>query len=29
MINAGEYENLQAARNAIRASFEIKEVHPK
>lgn len=29
MIEAGEYENLQAARDAIRASFEIKEVNPK
>ena len=28
MIEAGEYENLQAARDAIRASFEIKEVNP-
>ena len=28
MIHAGEYENLQAARDAIRASFEIKEVNP-
>ena len=28
MIEAGEYESLQAARNAIRASFEIKEVLP-
>ena len=28
MIEAGEYENLQAARDAIRASFEIKEVLP-
>lgn len=28
MIEAGEYENLQAARNAIRASFDIKEVNP-
>ena len=28
MIEAKEYENLQAARNAIRASFEIKEVNP-
>ena len=28
MIQAGEYENLQAARDAIRASFEIKEVLP-
>ena len=26
MIAAGEYENLQAARDAIRASFEIKEI---
>lgn len=29
MIEAGEYENLQAARDAIRASFEIKEVNPR
>lgn len=29
MIDAGEYENLQTARDAIRASFEIKEVLPK
>lgn len=28
MIEAGEYENLQAARDAIHASFEIKEVNP-
>ena len=28
MIEAKEYENLQAARNAIRESFEIKEVNP-
>ena len=28
MIHAGEFENLQAARDAIRASFEIKEVNP-
>ena len=28
MIEAKEFENLQAARNAIRASFEIKEVNP-
>lgn len=28
MIEAGEYENLQAARDAVRASFEIKEVNP-
>ena len=28
MIEAGEYENLQAARDAIRVSFEIKEVNP-
>lgn len=28
-IAAGEYENLQAARNAIRTSFEIKEVTPQ
>lgn len=27
MIGAGEYENLQAARDAIRASFEIKEIN--
>lgn len=27
MIGGGEYENLQAARDAIRASFEIKEVN--
>ena len=29
MIEAKEYENLQAARNAIRCSFEIKEVYPE
>lgn len=29
MIEAREYENLQAARNAIRCSFEIKEVYPE
>lgn len=29
MIHAGEFENLQAARDAIRASFKIKEVTPK
>ena len=28
MIEAKEFENLQAARNAIRESFEIKEVNP-
>ena len=28
MIEAKEFENLQAARNAIRKSFEIKEVNP-
>ena len=28
MIEAKEFENLQAARNAIRCSFEIKEVNP-
>lgn len=28
MIRAKEYENLQAARDAIRGSFEIKEVNP-
>ncbi len=28
MIEAGEFENLQAARDVIRASFEIKEVNP-
>ena len=28
MIEAKEYENLQAARDAIRESFEIKEVNP-
>lgn len=28
MIHAGEFENLQEARDAIRASFEIKEVNP-
>jgi len=28
MIEAGEYEDLQAARDAIRAGFEIKEVLP-
>lgn len=28
MIQAKEYENLQAARDAIRGSFEIKEVNP-
>lgn len=28
MIHAGEFENLQAARDAIRAGFEIKEVNP-
>lgn len=28
LIAAGEFENLQAARDAIRASFEIKEVIP-
>ena len=29
MIAAGVYKNLQAARDAVRASFEIKEVNPK
>ena len=29
MIEAKEFENLEAARNAIRASFEIKEVNPQ
>lgn len=29
MIEAGEYENLQTARDVIRASFEIKEVLPR
>ncbi len=29
MIEAGEYENLQTARDAIRRSFEIKEVLPR
>ena len=28
MIEAKEFENLQAARNSIRSSFEIKEVNP-
>ena len=28
MIEGNEFENLQAARNAIRESFEIKEVNP-
>lgn len=28
MIHAGEFENLQAARDTIRSSFEIKEVNP-
>lgn len=28
MIHAGEFENLQAGRDTIRASFEIKEVNP-
>ena len=28
MIEAKEFENLQAARDAIRCSFEIKEVNP-